>query len=182
MNEQDMNKYSNIILDISKKVSNSLSYKYKYDKQELESYCMSVLIEKCGDVVYNTDTDQENLYNSLYSKTQKYCKGYILGQKIIFNIDFAKLENKIKTSSNNKNINKKEELDIKQWNLKLEDEEIMKILSNYLEMGYDNKEAFKNTARDLDLDIEELMYNIEEIKNQILENSKENDKKENEER
>ena len=58
----------------------------------------------------------------------------------------------------------------------------MKILSNYLEMGYDNKMAFEKTAKDLDLDIEELMYNIEEIKNQIIENIKENNDKENEER
>lgn len=93
-----------------------------------------------------------------------------------FNIDFAKLENTTKTSKYNKNNDiKKEELDVKQWNLKSENEEIMKILSNYLEMGYDNKMAFKNTARDLDLDIEELMYNIEEIKNQILSNDKRNE-------
>ena len=183
MNKQDMSKYENIILDISKNISNLMSYKYKYDKQELESFCISTLIEKCGDVVYNTDIDQESLYKCLYKKTKKYCIGYIWKQKNNFNIDFAKLENTTKTSKYNKNNDiKKEELDVKQWNLKSEDEEIMKILSNYLEMGYDNKMAFENTARDLDLDIEELMYDIEEIKNQILENSKENDKKENEER
>ena len=94
-----------------------------------------------------------------------------------------KKQEKLNTSKyNNNNDIEKEKLDIKQWNLKSEDEEIMKILSNYLEMGYDNKMAFEKTARDLNLDIEELMYNIEEIKNQILENSKENNKKENEER
>ena len=71
MNKQNMKKYQNILLTISKKVSSSLSYKYRYDKQELESYCITVLIEKCGDVVYNTDIDQEFLYNSLYSKSKK---------------------------------------------------------------------------------------------------------------
>ena len=186
MNKKDMSKYENIILDISKKISNFMSYRYKYDKQELESFCISTLIEKCGDVIYNynynNDINKEFLYGALYNKTKKYCKGYIIKQKNNYNIDFSKLENTTKTSSNNKNSDEKKEIDVKKWNLKSEDEETMKILSKYLEMGYGNKEAFENTARDLDLDIEELMYDIEEIKNQILENSKENDKKENEER
>ena len=183
MNKQNMKKYQNILLTISKKVSSSLSYKYRYDKQELESYCITVLIEKCGDVVYNTDIDQESLYKCLYKKTKKYCIGYIWKQKNNFNIDFAKLENTTKTSKYNKNNDiKKEELDVKQWNLKSENEEIMKILSNYLEMGYDNKMSFENTARDLDLDIEELMYDIEEIKNQILNNDKEKNEQEKDER
>ena len=182
MNKQDMKKYQNILLTISKRISNFLSLKYKFDRQEIESYCISVLIEKCGDIVYNTDIDQEFLYNSLYSKSKKYCIGYILKQKNNFGVDFSKFENTTKTSKYNQNSTKKEELDVKQWNLKSEDEKIMKILSNYLEMGYDNKKAFEKTAKDLDLDIEELMYNIEKIKNQIIENSKENNDKENEER
>ena len=184
MNKQDMKKYQNILLTISKRVSSFLSYKYRYDKQELESYCISVLIEKCGDVVYNTDTDQESLYKCLYKKTQKYCIGYICKQKNNFNIDFSKLENTVKTSKYNKcGMIEKNELDVKQWNLKSEeDEETMKILSNYLEMGYDNKKAFENTARDLDLDIEQLMYNIEEIKNQILNNDKEKNEQKKDER
>ena len=176
MNKQDMKKYQNILLTISKRISNFLSLKYKFDRQEIESYCISVLIEKCGDIVYNTDIDQEFLYNSLYSKSKKYCIGYILKQKNNFGVDFSKFENTTKTSKYNQHSTKKEELDVKQWNLKSEDEKIMKILSNYLEMGYDNKMAFEKTAKDLDLDIEELMYNIEEIKNQIIENIKENKK------
>ena len=179
MNKQDMKKYQNILLTISKRISNFLSLKYKFDRQEIESYCISVLIEKCGDIVYNTDIDQEFLYNSLYSKSKKYCIGYILKQKNNFGVDFSKFENTTKTSKYNQHSTKKEELDVKQWNLKSEDEKIMKILSNYLEMGYDNKMAFEKTAKDLDLDIEELMYNIEEIKNQIIENIKENNDKEN---
>ena len=115
----------------------------------------------------------------MYSKTKKYCIGYIWEQKNNFNADFSKLENTQKTSRNNKDIDEKEKLDVKQWNLKSEDEEIMKILSNYLEMGYDNREAFENIARDLDLDIEELMYNIEEIKNQIIENDKKGEQERN---
>lgn len=179
MNKQDMKKYQNILLTISKRISNFLSLKYKFDRQEIESYCISVLIEKCGDIVYNTDIDQEFLYNSLYSKSKKYCIGYILKQKNNFGVDFSKFENTTKTSKYNQHSTKKEELDVKQWNLKSEDEKIMKILSNYLEMGYDNKMDFEKTAKDLDLDIEELMYNIEEIKNQIIENIKENNDKEN---
>ena len=179
MNKQDMKKYQNILLTISKRISNFLSLKYKFDRQEIESYCISVLIEKCGDIVYNTDIDQEFLYNSLYSKSKKYCIGYILKQKNNFGVEFSKFENTTKTSKYNQHSTKKEELDVKQWNLKSEDEKIMKILSNYLEMGYDNKMAFEKTAKDLDLDIEELMYNIEEIKNQIIENIKENNDKEN---
>ena len=182
MNKQDMNKYGNIILDISKKISNLISFRYKYDKQDLESFCVSILIEKCGDVVYNTDINQEFMYRALYNKTKKYCIGYILKQKDNYNVDFSKLQNTTKTSVYDKNSFEKDELDVKQWNLKSKDEEIIKILSNYLEMGYDNKNAFKNTARDLDLDIEELIYNIEEIKNQILNESKDSDEQKKEER
>ena len=138
-----------------------MSYRYKYDKQELESYCISILVEKCGDVVYNCNINQEILYRCLYNKAKRYCIGYILKQKNNFGVDFSKFENTTKTSKYNQNSTKKEELDVKQWNLKFEDEKIMKILSNYLEMGYDNKMAFEKTAKDLDLDIEELMYNIE---------------------
>ena len=182
MNKQDMNKYGNIILDISKKISNFMSVRYKYDKKDLESFCVSILIEKCGDVVYNTDINQEFMYRALYNKTKKYCIGYILKQKDNYNVDFSKLQNTTKTSVYDKNSFEKDELDVKQWNLKSKDEEIIKILSNYLEMGYDNKNAFKNTARDLDLDIEELIYNIEEIKNQILNESKDSDEQKKEER
>ena len=182
MNKQDMNKYGNIILDISKKISNLMSFRYKYDKQDLESFCVSTLIEKCGDVVYNTDINQEFMYRALYNKTKKYCIGYILEQKDNYNIDFSKLQNTTKTSVYDKNSFEKDELDVKQWNLKSKDEEIIKKLSNYLEMGYDNKIAFKNTAKDLDLDIEELIYNIEEIKNQILNENKDSDEQKKEER
>ena len=180
MNKNDMSKYENIILDISKNISNLMSYKYKYDKQELESFCISTLIEKCGDVIYNNDVNKEFLYGTLYNKTKKYCIGYILKEKNNYSIDISKWENTTKTSKYNKSgMVKKDELDVKQWNLKSEeDEETMKILSNYLEMGYDNKKAFENTAKDLELDIEELMYNIEEIKNQILNKNKENNEQE----
>ena len=184
MNKNDMSKYENIILDISKNISNLMSYKYKYDKQELESFCISTLIEKCGDVIYNNDVNKEFLYGTLYNKTKKYCIGYILKEKNNYSIDISKWENTTKTSKYNKSgIVKKDELDVKQWNLKSEeDEEAMKILSNYLEMGYDNKKAFENTAKDLELDIEELMYNIEEIKNQILNKNKENNEQEKDEK
>ena len=184
MNKNDMSKYENIILDISKNISNLMSYKYKYDKQELESFCISTLIEKCGDVIYNNDVNKEFLYGTLYNKTKKYCIGYILKEKNNYSIDISKWENTTKTSKYNKSgMVKKDELDVKQWNLKSEeDEEAMKILSNYLEMGYDNKKAFENTAKDLELDIEELMYNIEEIKNQILNKNKENNEQEKDEK
>ena len=172
MDKQDMDKYADTILDISKKISNSLSYKYKYDKGELESFCISTLIEKCGNIVYNIDINQEFLYGALYNKTKKYCKGYILSQKDNFNVNFNILENTTKTAKDNENYYEKKKINLKQWNLNPEDEEIMNILSNYLEMGYDNKEAFEHTAQDLDLDIEELMYNIEEIKNQIVNENK----------
>ena len=182
MNKQDIEKYGNIILDISKKISNLMSFRYKYDKQDLESFCVSTLIEKCGDVVFDTDINQEFMYKALYNKTKKYCIGYILKQKDNYNVDFSKLQNTTKTSVYDKNSFEKDELDVKQWNLKSKDEEIIKILSNYLEMGYDNKIAFKNTAKDLDLDIEELIYNIEEIKNQILNENKDSDEQKKEER
>ena len=182
MNIKDMNRYGNIICDISKRISNVISYKYKYDKQELESYCTSILVEKCGDIVYNCSINQEMLYACLYKKAKKCCIGYVLEQKNNFKVDFSKFENTTKTAKYNQNSIEKEELDVEQWNLKSEDKKIIKTLSSYLEMGYDNKMAFENTARDLDLDIEELMYNIEEIKNQILENVKENEKLDEEER
>ena len=62
----------------------------------------------------------------------------------------------------------REDLDLKQWNLDDEEEEILRTISMYIEMGYGNKEAFEETAKILQIDIEELIYIVETIKEHIV--------------
>ena len=123
------------------------------------------IIEKCGDIVYNQDYDRNLMQSCIYNKVKKSAIGYIFSKKI--DIDFKKLEN-TKLVSKDGSKETEEELDLEQWNLVESQKDILHTISMYIEMGYDNKEAFNETAKLLQIDIEDLMYEVEMIKENIL--------------
>ncbi len=124
------------------------------------------IIEKCGDIVYNLDYDINLMKACLYNKVKKRAIGYIINYKKDIDID---LEIVINSRLVSKDYNKEtEKLDLSQWNLDERHKNILQMVSMYLEMGYENKEAFNEVAKTLQIDIEELMYEVEVIKENIL--------------
>lgn len=171
MTQEQMNKHYNIIIDISKKVSKSVSYKYHIlDISELESNAVNCIVEKCGDIVYNTEINPEVMTNCIYSKCKKYLLGnYLENNRRMYSIDELPLgqQRKINDYSSSEN-----SLDLQKWNLTKRQKEILKNLSDFIETGFNYQESLKNLSSMLDLDIEELVYEIEEIKENINERAK----------
>lgn len=81
MQEEDLQKNSELILSIAKRVSKWTQYMYSYkDTAEMESYGVSVMMEKCGDIAFNLENSPELLKRSMTSKVKKYCRGKIFSE------------------------------------------------------------------------------------------------------
>ena len=46
----------------------------------MESYGVSVMMEKCGDIAFNLENSPELLKRSMTSKVKKYCRGKIFSE------------------------------------------------------------------------------------------------------
>lgn len=171
MSKEQMEKHSELILEIGKSVSKNLAYQYKEkDVTELESLAINIIIEKCGDIAYNTETNPQVMARSMYNKCKKCMLGKILcekkkGQYQINEFFEKKIEDK-NIETNNEN-----SLDLEQWTLNKKQQDILKFVSNSLEVGYDYQEALENVTEQMEIDIEELIYEMEEIKQIIREDS-----------
>ena len=136
IDKENLNKYANIILDISQNVSKSLSYRYRFNKEELKDFCLMYIIEKCGDIVYDLNYDINLMQSCIYNKAKKSAIGYIINERV--NIDLEKLENtKLVSKEDEKEVG---ELDLRQWNLLDSQNDILYTISNY----NDNIILFKN--------------------------------------
>lgn len=164
MDKESLNNHANIILDLSQKISNYLSYIYKFDKTELNDFCNMYIIENCGDIVYNLDYDINLMKACIYNKAKKRAIGYIISNKEYIDLESV-VNSRLESKDNEKET---EKLDLSQWNLDERHKNILQMVSMYLEMGYENKEAFNEVAKTLQIDIEELMYEVEVIKENIL--------------
>ena len=168
MNKEDIKKYGEQILEIAKSISKSLGYKYHYnDINELESYCVYVIINKCGGTVFNLSHSLEYMKNSIYSRTKKYCIGKILLERKNSKINFDLLENTNLTSKHNKISFNDNNLDVKKWKLNSNEEKIIKEFSSYLDSGYSKEESLKQVAEEMQMDQEELVGIMSEIKEKI---------------
>ena len=168
MNKEDIEKYSEQILKIAKNVSKSVGYKYCYnDINELESYCTYIIVNKCGDIVFNLSLFDELMESCIYKKTKKRCIGKILIDKKNTGIDFDLLKNTKLMGDKNKVYIVENELDIGKWKLDTEEGKIVKKLSKYLDSGYSKEEALKQVAEEMEIDMEELLGTMSEIKEKI---------------
>ena len=168
MNKEDIEKYSERILKIAKNVSKSVGYKYCYnDINELESYCTYIILNKCGDIVFNLSLFDELMESCIYKKTKKRCIGRILIDKKNTGIDFDLLKNTKLMGDKNKVYIFENELDIGKWKLDTEEGKIVKKLSKYLDSGYSKEEALKQVAEEMEIDMEELLGTMSDIKEKI---------------
>ena len=172
MTQEQMKKYSNIIIDVSKNVSKNIRYQYNIqDVDELESNAVNIIVEKCGDVVYNTEINPEVMTRCIYNK----CKKYLLGNYFKNNIKTISIDELIPKQQKKINAyySSEDSLDLQKWNLTEQQQEILRSLLDFIETGFNYQECFEKVANMLELDIEELAYEIEEIKVNIKEKIKE---------
>ena len=123
-------------------------------------------MEKCGDIVYNFSYNEEILRRFISAKVYKSLKGYnLIPKELIEDIEGrvgkaqiadTKSEGEIETVGN--------ELDLKTWKLEEGQEEILRYISMYIEQGYSIQEAIIKISEDLDIDIEDILGEIEKIK------------------
>ena len=167
MTKEQMEKYSYTLIEIAKSVSKNVAYKYRIkDISELESLSIEIIISKCGDTVYNTEINTEVMKRCIYNKCKKYIIGKIIGKNYMSKTSVDELiEKRSKYSIDRRsNIEQVDDLNIKQWGLNTQQEEILKSLSIFIEQGYNYQDSLKNVADILQLDLEELIYDMEEIK------------------
>ena len=105
--------------------------------------------------------------NCIYNKAKKYCIGKILIERKNSKINFDLLENTNLTSKHNKINFNENNLDVKKWKLNSDEEKIIKEFSSYLDSGYSKEEALKQVAEEMEIDTEELLGTMSEIKEKI---------------
>ena len=70
-------------------------------------------------------------------------------------------------SEHNKASFNEDNLDIKKWKLNSDEENIIKEFSNCLDNGFSKEEALKQVAEEMEIDTEELLGTMSEIKEKI---------------
>ena len=154
-----------ILLNLSKRVARNFGYKYHTtDIPELESQAIETIISKCGDIVYNLDWNPELLERFIYLKTYNYLKINLKAKDILQDFSTSEIERKERFS--NDSGEKEEELDLTNWKINEEQENILRYISMNLENGYELSEAIKNVADMLNVDEEEVLEEIEKIREQ----------------
>ena len=155
------------LIEIARNVARNFGYKYNIkDVSELESQAIEIIMEKCGDIVYNFSYNEEIVKRFISSKAYKYLKGYrfilreltedIEGRVGKAPISDSKAEEEFESVG--------EKLELKDWKLEERQEEMLRYISMYIEQGYKLQEAIIKISEDLDIDIEEILREIEKIK------------------
>ena len=138
------------------------------DLSELESQALEIMITKCGDIAYNFEWNREALRRMIYKKVFNYLKIHFRNQEILQ--DFSTLEIERKARFSNMAGENDNELDLSTWNINEEQENILRYISTYLEEGYNLNEAIENVANFLNMEVEEVLEEVENIKEQNNEN------------
>ena len=116
--------------------------------------------------MYNFSYNEEIVKRFISSKAYKYLKGYrfilreltedIEGRVGKAPISDSKAEEEFESVG--------EKLELKDWKLEERQEEMLRYISMYIEQGYKLQEAIIKISEDLDIDIEEILREIEKIK------------------
>lgn len=160
-----LNQHGEKLLIISKKIARKINYVYgrytNYNFDDMQSYILEVMIDKCGGILYNLDHNINIAYACISKKATRYCKYYIFDNIIHTN----KIEN-IKYFDNN------DELDLNDWQINQMEEQILEVISKHLEQGKEPIESFSLASAELNITLEELQYYIRKIKNKNIQKSK----------
>ena len=154
---------SEFLIELSKKVAKNFYYKYRIqDVSELESQALEIIITKCGDITYNFENNKEIVSRFIYSKVFKYLKSNF--NKNEFLVDFAEREKFYISNNPDSESKKKEGPDLSNWNINGYQKDILEIISMCLEEGQSISEATERVANILNVDMEEVLDEIENIK------------------
>ena len=169
MDESYINDNMAILLNLSKRVARNFGYKYYIrDISELESQAIEIIISKCGDIVYNLDWNPDLLERAIYRKAYNYLKVNFRVKEVLQDFSTPEIEREKRFS--NDSGEKEEELDLTNWRINEEQENILRYISMNLENGYELSEAIKNVADMLNVDEEEILKQIIQIREQNSEN------------
>lgn len=164
-----LDKHAEMLLQTAKIVAKNFAYAYKMkDVSELESQSMEIIIQKCGDIGFNLDWNPELLKRLIYTKTYNYLKMNLKTKEILIDFSDKKVERHYKAG--NSTDNSDENLNLSKWNINQEQENILRYISMCLEEGKGLNEAIENVANILNMDEEEVLEEIENIKEQNNEN------------
>ena len=159
LDKKFMKEHADKIIEISKSVSNKFFHNYPYfDKQELESEAMLIIIEKCGDIAFNCNYNYTKMFSSIYNKTYKYLKSNLKEKEICANIDFERLK------KHNIQFTENEEIDFKKWKINKYQENLLRNLSILIEQGLGGNDLIDEISEILMIDKEEVILQLEEIK------------------
>jgi len=163
-----LEKYGEIILDLAKKISRNFCYKYNVkDKSEIESQAVELIIWRCGDIVYNYEYNEEIMRNCIYSKVFKSLRINLNSKETL--LDIEKLD---RSKKYNYIDSCEEDLDISEWNVDQKQEEILKLIYLYIEQGQDLTQAVKKIAVILNMEEEEILEELENIKDKLIKTGK----------
>ena len=162
MSKEDIDKYADLLLRISKGVAASfMSLSKTKDFQDMQDFVMETLLTRCGNLVYNLDSNIETMHNALFSK----CKKYLYLYEKINNMDImTDFQSKRNQNLGNKRDKEKNEIDLEKWNVNDDDRFVLQMLSQVLEEGYNDIDAFEIGAQRLNMKVEDFLKKIEKIK------------------
>ena len=173
MNKEFMEKNGQFILDLSKKITANYVKKTSIkDFSEVQSFVIEVLTSRCGNIVYNMETNPEVMSYCLFSKCNKYLRMFEQVRLLDISTDTNnKFEEKHFISKNNSRT-----VDLSNWNINDDEKKLLYMLSNVLEEGYETIDAFEILAQRMGLEIDDIMEKINKIKNENRDNRKINKK------
>ena len=159
ISKHHLNKYAALIVEISKIIPACIKVKYKHiDKSEIQSEALNIIIEKCGNVIYNVEVDEQIMKKCIINKVIKYLKHTLYKSS---NINFQETY----TKSCEDSYAYENELDLSTWDVNKYEEELLKMISDKLQKGYSLKESVNIIALDLKVKEEDIYESIKTIKN-----------------
>ena len=160
LSQEYMRENGEKILEIAKKAGRSFSYKYgMHDYTEIESQAIEIIVNKCGDIEYNY-SKPEIIEKLIYTKTYKYLKVNLNSIKEVKTFfENERGDKRLSTIDKTKSKTEWESL-----NITLEQKELLTEMAQYLDIGYNLQEAIKIVADENQMDIEEIIQEIEDIK------------------
>ena len=162
------------LIEIARSVARNFGHRYGIkDVSELESQAIEIIMEKCGDIVCNFSHNEEILRRFISAKVYKYLKRNLIPKELIEDIEGRVGKEQIADTKSEEVETVGNELDLKTWKLEEGQEEILRYISMYIEQGYSIQEAIIKISEDLDIEIEEILGEIEKIKESNKEKAEE---------
>ncbi len=157
-----------MLLNLAKKISTNFCYRYNMtNQQDIEDQAVEILCFKCGDVVYNCGINQEIMQRALYKKTFNYLKINLNKKEILSDMSILDRSKKYYAQDQYEE-NEPKQLNLNGWNVSNQQKELLVCISSFLEQGIELKNAIDDVAEILEMDIEEILLELKDIKNKLL--------------